>query len=374
MKRFINAVLKFLALICAGLLVVVLPLALTLYNGGEVMFSRQVLENITTTVMVDSEFTPGALEFITNQRAEEISRGMEEEQKGEDLNLFFLIEGMDIEDWRNIHQELLTDEILGGWIRTTYAGLFDWLDTEEQLPEIQWDMQPLIERMQGPAGERVVNTFYNSLPDCTDLEMEEMQTGEGDPLPKAQMVQYLCKLSTFPHQEQITVYREVFQLAIERVPPAYDFTQGVIIGQSGGLKPLAAKRQLRAYRRNTDLALLLPLGLLFSILVLGVRSLTGLGQWWGIPLTGGCLIAFLTSLLFRPLWTGLLSENMPEVVPATSVLYHELISGSALLVSRVFSPLRWQSFLLLLVGLGLVAMGFLVQLGGEKEEEAPPEQ
>jgi len=370
MKTFLNAIMKLLALLAAGVLIAALPLSLIYHNTGEALFSPEVIRQVSRTVIVESDLVPGALEFITNQRAEEISQGIEEEQEGEQqLNLFYLIEGMEVEDWRNVRKELLTEEILSSWIGSTISGLFEWLNSDQQVPGIRWDMRPVIDRMSGPPGKRVVTTFYNSLPDCTDLQMEEMQTEPGEPLPKVEMVENLCKLSTFPHQEQITVYQEIMGLATERIPPSYNLTSTLVNQEEGMSTPLAAKRDLREFRRSTDLVLLIPLGLLFLILVLGVRSLAELGQWWGIPLVAGSLIAFLTALLFRPLWTGLLSERMPEAIPATSVFYHELISASARLVSEIFNPLRWQSFLILLIGIGLTVAGFALRLGGMGKSE-----
>lgn len=369
MKTILSVIIKFLAFIIAGLLVVTLPLSLIIYNTGQALFNPQVVARVSRAVFVDSELIPGALEFVTNQRAEEISQEIEEQDEDNEFNLFYLIEGMEVEDWRNIRKELLTDEILDEWIHTTVSAYFAWLDSEDQTPEIRWDMKPLIERMRGSPGEKIVTTFYNSLPDCTDLQMEEMKTGEGEPLPKRKMVENLCKLSTFPHQEQIRVYDEILHLAVERIPPVYNFTQALVKEDSALQTPLAAKKQLREWRKIAELSLLLPLLLLFLILAFGVRSLTDLGQWWGIPLAGGSLIAFITSLLFKPLWTGLLSERMPGAVPSTSVLYHELISNSGRAVSEVFNPLRWQSFLLLLIGLGFMVMGFVLKWGSGGKRE-----
>jgi len=363
MKTIFRAVFKLLALITAGVLVVALPLSLTLFNLGEVLFSEPAVERITSSVVVDSDLVPGALDFITNQRAEEISQEIETQGENNQLNLFYLIEGMEIEDWRNMREELLTDEILKQWISSSVNGFFYWLNSPQTKPEMQWNMRPLIERMKGPPGRRVVNTYYNSLPDCTDLQMEEMKTDPGDPLPKVAMVENLCKLSTFPHQEQIKVYQEILSMAVDRMPGEYDLTQRLVEEDGALNKPFAVKKNLRSYRQGLALLLLAPLALLLLIIVFGVRSLEELGLWWGIPLVGGSLIAFVTSLLVRPLWTGILSERMPETIPATSVLYHELIAGSARLIGEVFNPLRWQSFLILLLGLGLLVMGFVIRMG-----------
>ena len=366
MKTILNAIMKFIAFILAGTLVFALPIALVANNAGDVLFDQETLNGITNSVIIDSEIISAALEIITNRQAEEISNKIEDtdQPEGQQLNLFNLIYSMKEDNWRKFRYALLSDQVIGNWVTGTTTGLFQWLNSEDQLPKISWDLAPLIERMIGPEGEAAVVAYYDSLPDCTDLQMEEMQTPPGSPLPRAKMVKELCKLSTYPHSEQIKVYNDVMGMVVDATPPEYDATQAFLKSgdQIGGA--YTAKWNLRSIRWNLDTALLVPIGLLFLILLFGVRSMEGLGQWWGIPLAGGSLIALITALLYRPLWTGILTDRMPEAIPPTSLLYHELIDGSIRIISPIFNPLRWQSFLILLIGAGLMAMGFILRMRG----------
>ena len=363
MKTVLNAIMKFLAFILAGVLLFSLPLSLIAYNMGEVIFDQEEINYLSTSVFLDSDIIPATLEIITNRRADEISRKIEETDKDDkELDLFTLVYSMEETNWKNFKEALLSDLVVGTWIETTVNGLFGWLDADDPFPFIRWDMMPLIDNMRGPAGEEAVVAFYDSLPDCTDLQMEEMQTQPGDPLPKAKMVKELCKLSTFPHADQIAVYQDVMLMVADATPAEYDATKALLRdrGAMGGTYTL--KWNLRKLRLNMDAALIVPIILLFFVLIFGVRSMEGLGQWWGIPLVGGSLITLITALLYKPLWTGILTDRMPEEIPQTSLLYHELIEGSSRIIAPVFNPLRWQSFLLLLIGVGLLAMGFILRM------------
>lgn len=365
MKTILNAIMKFIAFILAGGLIFALPLALIANNAGNVLFSQEQMTSIGNSIVLDSEIIPAALEIITNRQAEDISTKIEQtdQPEGQELNLFNLIYSMEEENWSNFRNALLANDVVGTWISGTISGLFQWLDSEDPLPAISWNLTPITARMNGPEGEAAVVAFYESLPDCTDLQMEEMQTPPGAPLPRAKMVKELCKLSTFPHADQIQVYNDVMKMVVEATPPEYNFTQAML-KQEGINGAYTTKWNLRSLRLDLDLALLVPIGLLFLILILGVRSLEGLGQWWGIPLVGGSLIALITGLLYRPLWTGILTDRMPEAIPPTSLLYHELLTSSTRLITPIFNPLRWQSFLLLLIGVGLLAMGFILRMRG----------
>jgi hypothetical protein len=364
MKTIINAIFKFIAFILAGILVLALPIALLVNNLGNVVFNEEVIKGIATDVIINSDIVPAALEFATNQQAEEISTKIEgtERPEGRGLNLFNLIFSMKDKDWIKFREALLEEDVIAGWIDKTVQGLFAWLDSEDSIPIIIWNMEPLIQNMSGPQGKEAVVAYYESLPDCTDLQMEEMRTQPGEPLPRAKMVEELCKLSTFPHSEQIQVYNDVMRMVVDATPKEFDATKALLNRGEQIRGNFTLKWRLRTYRYQLDTVMLYPLGLLFLVLIFGVRSMESLGQWWGIPLIGGSLIALLSSLLSGTLWRGYLTGNMPENIPQTSMLYHQIIESTSRVISPVFNPLIWQSFTILLIGAGLFTMSFILRI------------
>lgn len=364
MKTILTAILKFIAFILAGVLILALPVALLVNNLGNVIFTEEVITGIVTDVIVNSDIVPAALEFTTNQQANEISTKIQDTERpeGRGLNLYNMIFSMKDDDWIKFREALLAEEVIAGWVSGTVRGLFAWLDSEDSVPVIVWNMEPLIQNMSGPQGKEAVKAYYESLPDCTDLQMEEMRTQPGEPLPRAKMVEELCKLSTFPHAEQIEVYNDVMQMVVDATPREFNATQALLKDRDQIRGSFTLKWRFRTYRYNMDIVLLIPLGLLFLILICGVRSMEGLGQWWGIPLIGGSLIALLSSLLSGTLWRGFLTGNMPEEIPQTSLLYHQIIESTSRVVSPVFNPLIWQSFIILLIGAGLFTMSFILRI------------
>lgn len=364
MKTILNAIFKFIAFILAGTLVLALPIALLLNNLGEVLFNEAEVTGIATEVIVNSDFVPAVLEFLTNQQADEISTKIEatERPEGRGLNLYNLIYAMKDDDWIKFKDALLSDQVIISWINGSVHSLFEWLNSEDPVPIIIWNMEPMIQQMSGVEGQDAVVAFYESLPDCTDLQMEEMRTQPGEPLPRAKMVEELCKLSTFPHGEQIQVYNDVMKMVVDATPREFNATQALLKGRENITGTYTLKWRLRNYRYNMDLVLLIPLGLLFLILIFGVRSMEALGQWWGIPLIGGSLIALLSSLLSGTLWRGYLTGNMPENIPQTSLLYHQIVESTTRVIGPVFNPLIWQSFVILLIGAGLFTMSFILRV------------
>lgn len=373
MKTILNAILKFLAFILAGFLILALPVSLLINNLGNVIFNEEIIKEIATEVIVNSDIVPAALEFTTNQMAGEISTKIEDTERpeGRGLNLYNMILSMEDKDWIAFKEALLGEELIAGWVSGTINGLFAWLDTDDAVPVIIWNMEPLIQKMSGPEGQEAVVAYYESLPDCTDLQMEELKTQPGEPLPRAKMVEELCKLSTFPHGEQIQVYNDVMKMVVDATPREFNATQALLKDEGQIRGTYTLKWRIRTYRYNMDTILMIPLGILFLILIFGVRSTEELGQWWGIPLIGGSLIALLSSLLSGTLWRGYLTGALPENIPQTSLLYHQIIEGSSRMVTPVFNPLIWQSFLILLIGAGLFTMSFILRVrrAGEKSSK-----
>jgi len=74
MKTVFNAILKFVAFILAGILILALPLSLLVYNTGEVFFDQEGVNRITAAIFLDSDIIPATMEIITNRQAEEISQ------------------------------------------------------------------------------------------------------------------------------------------------------------------------------------------------------------------------------------------------------------------------------------------------------------
>jgi len=364
MKTVFNAILKFFAFIVAGVLILALPLSLMINNLGEVIFDEEQVSEIAAEVIVNSDIVPAALEFLTNRQAEEISTKIEDTERpeGRGLNLNNLILTMEDEDWIDFREALLTDELVATWIRDTIHNLFVWLDSEDSFPVIIWNLEPLIQKMTGQTGQEAVEAYYESLPDCTDLQMEELKTQPGEPLPRSKMVEELCKLSTFPHGEQIQVYNDVMKMVVDATPREYNATQALFKGRDGIRGPYTLKYQFRTYRLLMDIVLLTPLALLFLILIFGVRSLEALGQWWGIPLIGGSLITLISSLLAGTLWRGFLTLNIPGAIPKTSLLYFQIIESTSRVISPIFAPLIIQSFVLLLIGAGLFTMALILRM------------
>ena len=158
MKTILNAILKFIAFILAGMLVLAIPLSLLAYNLGDSLFDQEEVNQIVAGVFLESDIVPATMEIITNRQAEEISQKIENTEKteGRELDLFTLVYSMEESNWINFRAALLSDNVIGNWIQVTVNGFYNWLDSDEKIPQIRWNMMPLIKQMGGPEGQEAI--------------------------------------------------------------------------------------------------------------------------------------------------------------------------------------------------------------------------
>jgi hypothetical protein len=171
----------------------------------------------------------------------------------------------------------------------------------------------------------------------------------------------LYNLCAFPnpwHEDQFNDYVASLLGVVMNIPDSFALTDELAqVEDTAGVGPEMLKQTLRNIRFLAGTVWLIPLGLLLLVAVLAVRTLAGLGRWWGLPLTVGGILTLLPALAYRWLITnylaaGPLSET-PELVRQEAT--HAILRLSA----EVFRPLLFQAGITILVGLVLVVLALI---------------
>ncbi len=350
----------FLASICAFLLALALPLALLGFDVGRVIFNPPLLTRVTTEIVTESDLIPAALSWYSQSRAEQRYASGEAAAWEGEPDVTMLMDFMTLEDWRVIRWEALTNEILADWVSVTIEGFYEWIDSEDAVPQITWSMKALIERVDSEHGTNAITVAYAALPPCTTEQIENFKTRLAAVPAGTQVLYNLCEFPDPWREDQFGDYVQSLEDLVTAIPEHFALTDELARAEdTEGAGVEIIKAQLRAIRLAMKLAPLAPLALFLLILAFAVRSLKGLGRWEGIPLLVGGLIALALSLTYRPLITMLLSWTFLSEVP--DLVKGEAIAGVLRLAAEAFRPMMWQALAITALGLVLLVIGALAR-------------
>jgi len=346
---------KTLAFLFVVILVIALPLSILVYDAGRVIFDQPHVKEILMDVTSESDLIPAALAWLSEQRAEQAVSADETLSQADQPDLMTLFTYVEFEDWATIRQEVVADDTLHQWIAITVDGFYNWLDSEERLPNIVLDFQPLIERANSEHGLKAIEIAYAALPACTEDQIADFKTrlaaAQGD-----KIVYNICRLPDPWDSDQIASYFASLGDIIQNIPPSFDIAEELLRGEeTQAVGSQMIKTQLQTIRSLMRLAPMVPVVLLLLVLALGVRSLKELGQWWGIPLVIGGALLLLLSLMYRTLLIGALTVGPMSDVP--TLVREEAFSTILSLVAEAFQPPDSAGDRCIVLGLILIVVG-----------------
>ena len=370
MKGLFNFLGKFLAFIFAILLVVALPIVVLGYDVGRVIFDQPTVTKITTEIVTESDLIPLGLNWYSETQAERrYASGAAEAWVGEP-DIVHLISFMDTEDWRKIRWEVLPNEILEKWVASTVDGVYVWVDSDETVPQVTWDMTDFIKRVDSEHGLTAITTAYNALPPCTDEQIADFKSRLAAAPAGTKVLYNLCQFPDPWKQDQFGDYQESLEDVVANIPKQFNLTAelAAVSDENVGIGALAIKEQILTVRMVMKYAPLVPLALLVLIALLAVRSLRSLGLWWGVPLMLSSLFILISGLAYRAIIVGILSAGVLSEVPP--LIMEEAMKGILKVAKIIFSPMVWQGVIILAVGVVLFVVGRLKKAKPAAEDSA----
>lgn len=366
--RIVGKILAFIFVIIfmAALLVSVLA-----YDTGRVAFNAPLVNQILTDIATQSDLIPAGLQWYAERQAQLRYDAGEVEDWQDEPNILKLLGFLTIDDWRAIRYEVLSDEILQDWISTTVDGAYAWIDSDERVPDIQWNLALFKERVASEHGRNAVQTVFDTLDPCTEEQVANFKTRLAAAPPGIKVPYNLCRFPDPWYRDQIGDYHNSLVLVLANIPDLFNLTAEIARGENpAGAGPDQIKLQLRLIRSAIRWAPLLPAVLLFIILALAVRRLRELGNWWGVPLTISGILLILLTILYRSSVAALMSFGPLSETP--SLIRTETIEALMRLAVEIFRPMLWQAILVGVLGIILIVVGALVKPQVEETELSNP--
>lgn len=340
---------RILALLCAALMTLTLPLTLIANAWTSVLFSPQEIASILVEEVMETEAVRTLVVESIFQEMVSQPEGSESSAAGGYFR--YLDPGQSMQ----IIELLLPDTWAREQIQSITDQFYLWIDNDQPAPTITINVDPIRDRLLGGGISRTVELVVDSWPTCTLDQVEELQaamTRGEDPLLS------LCEppepiRSDLIHEAERSLTQQT------RAMPSIIPLSGNGERDRSPEETLQLKENLQGLRSLGKTAWLLPLSLLGVILSLAVRSLAQLSRWWGWPLVSSGSLTFLLGLLSPGLGSRFIRQGLtdPGVPPVVSELLVAIGEG---IVQAVQERILFLSLVIGAAGLILVGLGFFL--------------
>jgi hypothetical protein len=350
MKNCLNVISALLAAICAFLFVCVAALTLFLFIADRILLSPGAYKQALRSQNVYERMPAWIAEQIIYQ----------ETRPGATTSLPPELERLSQSDWEILISEILSADALQTQAESVIDQFFVYLNTPSKPLKLKVSLVDFKQKLDGEAGYRAVIHIIDAQPGCnTDEWMAFITTGsyQFEDIPLCRPPDEIMA-STEPY------LREALHDLTDAIPNE-TYLDDSATATTRATRTEDGRDELQRVRRWIWLSLCLPVGLLLLTAVFGVRSFTGCGLWLGIPLALTGAGTFLAALITWRLPGWLIArapggkvtiEGMAPDVTQALVDVGTAIAHSAARMAGILG------FVLILLGLGLLAAGLLFGL------------
>jgi hypothetical protein len=330
---------KALAIAVALVFILVLPLTLLGRDLAKVIFSPETVSGILRSRLLESGFVNNiaADSFLSERWFNEMDIG------GGGLKPMF--QYLSPAEREEILTTLVPPEWIDAQLDNVIRSFFTWIDSDQPAPRIAVDLASLKERLIKGELRRIIDILIDSWPSCTTDEIEIMS-------------QELMRTGEIPIEicEPPEPYRSrVLDFAVAELG---DLIRGqpdkLPIIDSLDAPPsevIEFKEQLRFMRSVLMWSWYLPASLLGVIMILIIRSMRDIGQWWGIPLLIGGLLSLVIIGVVSAGRGDLIRDVLADFAPVGTLFYRAF---EIVLLGILVAVIRLAFFhALLIMGAGL---------------------
>jgi len=340
---------KLVAVLAALVFVLTLPATILAFDIGQVLFSEDRIKPILVDQLAASDelrqtlvtnFLSGSGAGPTNPGQFDLARAAKSLSPGQAMELTNLL----------LPEEWFREQI-GGVVASLYA----WIDGDQARPQLTIDLRPLKERLLNGGARQLMQLLIDSWPQC--LPGQNSQLEQAMLSSKPPPILY-CKPPSSLHD----IYTERTSIWLTngaRAMPETISLAGEGASASAGPDLTELKDRIHLIRDLARWAWMIPASLFGVIMALAIRSWPGLTRWWGIPLA----VAGIFSLLPTPFAKAFEGRLLRELGPGEALppfVKDALVSAAGGIRVAVLQALAAQAIILVLLGAGLVVVGWLL--------------
>ncbi len=336
---------RLLAFLIALVFIITTPLVMLTFNLAQLATNREAFKQALQQTDLRQMAVNAAATTITQLAAQQ-GIGLE----GIDPALIEgTLEAAIPPEWINQQANLVVD------------ALFNYLDTGDPASlTITIDTTPLYERFRSDVGEQAIVTAVQTLPICPPGQL---------PVDPATLTFTTCIPEGINVGDAAAIIHDNLVELLDANPQLLAQTSSIQVNvlEISGTNP-ALLQQLQQLRQTLQrlqtsswFLWLIPLGCLFLILLLAVRSPGDFGNWLGWPLLTAAILTLLFTLLVPVLYRNLLPSLLSPMIPveADTLIRPLLTSFLDIITQAWFFRVRIQSALALVASIPLVVIGLI---------------
>ncbi len=343
----LNKGVKVIAIAVAILFILVLPLTLMGRDMAMVIFSPANVSGILRSRLLESGFVNNivAESFLSERWFDEMGIG-----GGELKPMFQYLSPAE-------REEILTTLMPPGWVDAQLDNVvhsfFTWIMSDQPEPRIAVDLVPLKEGLRKGGLRRMIDTLIDSWPSCTTDEVEIMR----EELERTGEIQIEVCEPPEPYRSQVLDFAvdELGNLIREQ-PDKIPLIDSL---DASPAEVTEFKEQFRFLRSVMMWGWFLPASLLGVVMLLVIRSMRDIGQWWGIPLLVGGLLSIVVIGVVSAGRADLIRDTLADFAPKGTPFYRAFEIALLGILVAVTRLAFFHAFL-------LVAVGFVLWLIARK--------
>jgi hypothetical protein len=352
MKSCLHACSSLLAAICAFLFVTVSTLILVIFIADRLLFNAEAYKLALRNQHIYDRMPGLAAEQLI----------YEETHPNGNKPLAPELKRLTQSDWEIMLSEILTAESLQTQAESVIDQFFSYLNTPSKPLELKVSLVDFKEKLDGEEGFCAIMRIVNAQPACDSEEWAQIVSG-------SQSAQFedlpFCRPSEEVLASAESYIRASLHDLVATIPDETYLDENQASSSSTTTKD-DPRADLQRAHRWIWLSLCLPAFLILLVAVFGVRSFTGCGLWLGLPLVFTGLFTFVAAVVTWVLPGWLITRNAPGgkatlegVAPGVT---QALVDVGNSLAHITASTVGIVAILLIMLGLGVLAVGFLFRL------------
>ena len=300
---------KVLAIAVALIFILVLPLTLLGRDLAAVVFSPASVSGILRSRLLVSGFVNSitAENFLSERWFNEMDMA-----GGELKPMFQYLSPAEREE---ILTDLMPPEWVDAQLDNVIHSFFTWIDSEQAEPHIAINLVPLKEGFLKGGLQRTIDTLIDSWPSCTTDEIEIMRE---ELMRTGEIPIEVCEPPE-PYRSQVLDF-SVNELGflIRGQPDKIPLFDSLDASPD---EVTEFKEQFKFLRSVMMWGWFLPASLLGVIMILVIRSMRDIGQWWGIPLLIGGLLSLAVIGIFTAGRADLVRDTLADFAQRGTPFY-----------------------------------------------------